>query len=212
MLTFTDLVVGQVWQAHNYARTLTHLGKKFCLYEIDGVEYSYSREAIFKAFPSKLIQHENGADIDTEVYEYQMGNKGTGWDWWHNTVKEWRLDTKVYGYDEILTRRKKIQPILVEGKQIPSGSEVGFDEGLYEYLWAARGPGFDYWSLSFKEWSSVDLCSGTDHILYRKALKKAIGSPVIGLITIDGREYSYKGTITGVNKPEARSYDGSCDF
>lgn len=219
MKDYNELAVGQVWQTNCFVRTLVFVGKTRLVYEVQGGSYSEestTRQEFLSWRGQKLLNHQSGAPIDTEVYEYFKGvtnQTREGKMYWDLGAKDWRNPAYPHlpMHTRDLYRRKLVQPVLVDNKQVPEGCADELDLEVYEYRWGQRGGfGTDYkWGFfEYGEWTELTY-DGHDSRdkpnLYRRSKQTPkkyhhVDQAVSGTVKLsDGSSYKWTGKITAVD-------------
>lgn len=107
-----ELAVGQVWKSPSFTREILCVGNKDVFYRLDGCrsENCFSKDQHLEN--NVLVKHQNGADINEEKYEYQVGRREDEEDLqvWGYT-NEWMPATSYPSPEKLYRRLKKVSTV-----------------------------------------------------------------------------------------------------
>ena len=105
-----EIAVGQVWRDEDGddCNVVALTSQEVCHDYPDGGLYVFTRQAHLDE--NTLVKHQNGADIDTDKYDYAVGKMG---DEWHAGPDGWRtcLELGAFLGSETLTRTPKVKEL-----------------------------------------------------------------------------------------------------
>jgi len=106
-----EIAVGQVWRDEDgdYCNVVALTSKEVCHDDPDGGLYVFTCQAHLNE--NTLVKHQNGADINTDKYDYAVGKMGNEWYAGPDGWRTCRAEVRAFLFSDTLTRTPKVKEL-----------------------------------------------------------------------------------------------------